>query len=85
MKDRSPLTRRSAIKSPFPHAAVGSQRDSSPTPEEADVWLAMIDDRNLTAHAYDEALANRIYGHITRDYAPLLGSMARKTQTLEGD
>ena len=56
-----------------------------PNPEEADVWLQMLEDRNLTSHAYDEALANRIYGHIVRDYAPLLGRMAQKIQTLEWD
>jgi len=55
------------------------------TPEEADVWLQMLEDRNLTAHAYDEALAHRIYTHIVRDYARLLASMARKIQTLEWD
>ena len=56
-----------------------------PTAEEADVWLQMIEDRNLTAHAYDEELAHRIYGHIVRDYAPLLANMSRKIQTLEWD
>ena len=55
------------------------------TPEEADVWLRMIEDRNLTSHAYDEALASRIYRHVVQDYAPLLGSMSRKIQTLEWD
>jgi nucleotidyltransferase substrate binding protein (TIGR01987 family) len=55
------------------------------TPEEADVWLQMIEDRNLTSHAYDEALANRIYGRIVHDYAPLLGSMADKIQSLAWD
>ena len=53
------------------------------TSEEADLWLAMLDDRNLTSHAYDEALANRIYRHIVRDYAALLGSMASRIQSLE--
>lgn len=56
-----------------------------PTPEEADHWLAMLDDRNLASHAYDEALAKRIYGHIIHDYAPLLGCMAQKIQALEWD
>ena len=56
-----------------------------PNPEEADVWLQMLEDRNLTAHAYDEALANRIYGRIVRDYASLLGNMAQKIQTLAWD
>ena len=52
------------------------------TPEEADVWLRMIEDRNLTSHAYDEALATRIYQNVVRIYAPLLSSMAAKLQTL---
>mgnify|MGYP001331178689 CR=1 FL=1 len=56
-----------------------------PTPEEADIWLQMLEDRNLTSHAYDEALANRIYQHIVHDYAPLLGGMADKIQSLEWD
>jgi nucleotidyltransferase substrate binding protein (TIGR01987 family) len=52
------------------------------TPEEADAWLQMLDDRNLTSHAYDEALARRIYRHIVQNYAPLLGRMAECIQTL---
>jgi nucleotidyltransferase substrate binding protein (TIGR01987 family) len=55
------------------------------TAEEADHWLRMLEDRNLTTHAYDEALARQIYQHILRDYAPLLRSMAEKIQTLQWD
>ncbi len=54
-------------------------------PGEADVWLQMLDDRNLTSHAYDEALANRIYAHIIDDYTGLLCDMSRKIQTLSWD
>jgi hypothetical protein len=43
----------------------------------------MLDDCNLTSHAYDEALANRIYQHIVRDYAALLGGMASQIQSLQ--
>lgn len=56
-----------------------------PTTEEADRWLQMIEERNLTSHAYDEALARQIYQHIVEVYAPLLGSMADKIQTLNWD
>lgn len=56
-----------------------------PTPEEADVWLQMIEDRNLTSHAYDEALAGSIYRNVVRDYAPLLGAMAARIQALAWD
>ncbi len=55
------------------------------TPEEADVWLQMLEDRNLTSHAYDEALATRIYQHVVRDYSQLLGAMADRIQTLTWD
>lgn len=54
-------------------------------PEEADLWLQMLEDRNLTSHAYDEALAERIYLHVARAYAPLLSRMADQIQTLEWD
>jgi len=52
------------------------------SPEEADVWLRMLEDRNLTSHAYDEALATRIYRHVVKDYAALLTQMAGQIQTL---
>ena len=55
------------------------------TPEEADIWLQMLEDRNLTSPAYDQAVANRIYAHIARDYATHLAAMARKIGALEWD
>ena len=39
--------------------------------EETRRALAMADDRNLTVHTYNEALAEKIYAHLS-DYAPLL-------------
>lgn len=53
-----------------------------PTAEEADVWLQMLEDRNLASHAYDEAIAIRIYRNVARDYSPLLSTMAARIQTL---
>ena len=55
------------------------------TPEAADVWLQMLEDRNLASHAYDEALAARIYQHVVRDYSVPLGAMAGRIQTLTWD
>ena len=55
------------------------------TPEEADLWLQMLEDRNLTSHTYDEALAKRIYQSIARHHVPLLGTMARQIQNLNWD
>jgi nucleotidyltransferase substrate binding protein (TIGR01987 family) len=56
-----------------------------PDQDEADVWLRMLDDRNLTSHAYDETLAVCIYTRIVHDYAPRLAQMAKKIQTLRWD
>lgn len=56
-----------------------------PTAEEADLWLQMVEDQNLTSHAYDEALAAGIHRNVVRDYAPLLGAMAARIQALSWD
>jgi nucleotidyltransferase substrate binding protein (TIGR01987 family) len=69
---------RAALKKAFTAGLVA-------TPEEADVWLRMLDDRNLTTHAYDEALARRIYENVVRDYAARLERMAARIQTLPWD
>ena len=53
--------------------------------DEADVWLQMLDDRNLTSHAYDETLAVRIYTRIVHDYAPRLARMAEKIPVVVWD
>jgi nucleotidyltransferase substrate binding protein (TIGR01987 family) len=41
------------------------------TEEQARCALAMADDRNLTVHTYNEALADKIYSHLF-EYAPLM-------------
>ncbi len=56
-----------------------------PDAEEADVWLRMLDDRNLTSHAYDEELASGIHRNIVADYAAFLSEMARRIEVLEWD
>ena len=66
---------RPTLKKAFSEGLIGDT-------EEADLWLRMLEDRNLTSHAYDEALATRIYRHVAKDYAALLGAMAQKIQTL---
>ena len=53
--------------------------------DEADVWMQMLEDRNLSSHAYDEALAQRIFGHIVSNYAPRLSQMAFTIQNLKWD
>ena len=69
---------RATIKKTFSEGVI-------PTLEEADVWLQMLDDRNLTSHADDEELAQRIYQHIVQTYTPLLKRMAERVQALSWD
>ena len=69
---------RSTFKRAFAEGLIDS-------PEEADRWLQLLEDRNLTSHAYDEALAMRIYQHIVKDYTAILGAMAEKIRNLSWD
>jgi nucleotidyltransferase substrate binding protein (TIGR01987 family) len=69
---------RSTLKKAFTEGLIGS-------PEEADLWLQLLEDRNLTSHAYHEALALRIYQHIVKDYAVVLREMSAKIQTVAWD
>jgi nucleotidyltransferase substrate binding protein (TIGR01987 family) len=42
---------------------------------EGDVWLAMIGDRNLTVHTYNEAFAQALVQRIRDAYLPALESL----------
>jgi nucleotidyltransferase substrate binding protein (TIGR01987 family) len=57
-----------------PKAGVRAARDVGLlTDDQAITGLDMVDDRNLTVHTYNEAVARRIYGNL-RQYAHLLRS-----------
>ena len=50
-----------------PEAAVRSSREPGLlNPEEAESALVMTDDRNLTAHTYNERIAAAIFGRLPR-------------------
>jgi nucleotidyltransferase substrate binding protein (TIGR01987 family) len=55
------------------------------TPEDADVWLAMLDDRKLTTHTYRESLAETIAARIREHYARHLQAMAAQLAKLTLD
>jgi nucleotidyltransferase substrate binding protein (TIGR01987 family) len=69
---------RSTLKKAFTEGLIS-------TPEDGDVWLQMLEDRNLTTHTYEEELAIRIYQHIAASYAELLGKMADRIEGLTWD
>jgi nucleotidyltransferase substrate binding protein (TIGR01987 family) len=66
---------RSTLKKAFAEGLIDST-------DQADVWMEMLEDRNLTSHAYDEALATRIYRRVVHNYARLLTQMAAKIEAL---
>ena len=43
-------------------------------------WLALIDDRNLTSHSYDEAIADQIYNALPH-YAALVRTLLEAVQS----
>lgn len=43
-----------------------------------EVWLAMLEDRNSTAHIYSEALANKICQRIQERYIDCFAELAEK-------
>lgn len=50
--------------------------------EQGNDWMAMIADRNLTSHTYDQATAQAIATHILEQYYPAFKSMAEKFSVL---
>lgn len=47
------------------------------------LWLEMLNDRNRTAHVYNEAMADEIYAHIPNYHPALAGLLDRLKQELE--
>lgn len=43
-----------------------------------EIWLDALEDRNLTAHTYDETTTNMIVKNITEKYFPLLKDLYEK-------
>lgn len=50
--------------------------------DDGDVWMAMIESRNLTSHTYEEAIARRVLGAIRRDYLAQFDALEQRMQSL---
>ena len=46
--------------------------------EDGDVWIDMLNDRNLMSHNYDFAAFRRVVANIERRYLPILGDVYAK-------
>lgn len=49
--------------------------------ESGDVWMRMIESRNLTSHTYDEDTAANILESITQEYFPLFMALKKRLET----
>jgi len=45
---------------------------------DGDVWIDMIDARNLTVHTYDEQIAKEIYDKVKKRYYEAFAAFAKK-------
>lgn len=50
--------------------------------EDAEQWLDMLDDRNLTSHTYDEGIAKEIYRNIITKYYDVLVKTRNKVKSV---
>lgn len=50
--------------------------------EDADIWLKMLEDRNLTTHTYHQDLAKSIYQRIAATYVVALRRMSDSLNAL---
>ena len=46
--------------------------------EDEDAWLQMLDDRNLTSHAYKEDVAIEVTGRVNASHVGLLNKLLQK-------
>ena len=50
--------------------------------EDGETWMAMIKDRNLSSHTYDQETAQEIVGRILEEHHPAFLKMAKKFNAL---
>jgi len=53
--------------------------------EEGDIWIAMIQSRNMTSHVYDQAIAKKVIDDICNRYYGSLKAMHERFLSLSTD
>ncbi len=56
-------------------ALIWAMRQAWIAPDQEDLWLAMLDDRNLASHTYREETSAQVADHILKSYHALLGGL----------
>ena len=51
--------------------------------EDGEIWIDMVEDRNLASHTYDEETAEKIFCAVKNKYFNLLNKLAEKMDTME--
>lgn len=49
---------------------------------DGNVWMAMIESRNLTSHTYDQTIAQKVLAAIRQDYLGQFESLEQRMQSL---
>ena len=62
---------RAALREAFAQGLIASEQD-------ADAWMVMLEDRNLTSHTYREDLAQAIHARIKQDHCKRLRDLAER-------
>ncbi len=50
--------------------------------EDGDVWMEMVQSRNLTSHTYNESIADEIINHVQRSYLPQFVALRNRLERL---
>lgn len=50
--------------------------------EDGEIWLDILEDRNLTSHTYDENTANKIRDNITNNYVDIFEKFIKRIKEL---
>lgn len=75
LKIPRPVMPRSIIKEAFVNEFI----------DDGELWIAMLDDRNITAHEYDEAKFKAATDSILRDYLPALNLLHEQLRAEAGE
>jgi nucleotidyltransferase substrate binding protein (TIGR01987 family) len=51
--------------------------------EDGDIWMDMVEDRNMASHVYDEKAAEDLFAAITNTYYDQFNKLAEKMDSLE--
>ncbi|OOF42450.1 nucleotidyltransferase [Rodentibacter rarus] len=50
--------------------------------QNGEIWLDMIESRNLTVHTYDENILNKEFNKVVKDYLPLFIQLKERIEQL---